>query len=150
MESYNENRLKCIDAKGRIWTYLINSITKTFYNELDSGVVDQFAQTQDIHGLYKLIENHASKGTDSKGINAFTKLLQYKQLDYNEKGKPSLQPFLQFLSNWENLASQLKGKDREPDDQRKAEILVQAVIFRCSKAIYQIFSQLKLTRHLKN
>ena len=122
MEIYNENRRKYIDQKGKIWTYLIQSVTKAFYEELDRTTINSLLTNQDIHGLLDLITDHANLGSDPRGVKTHFKLLTLKQLDKNV-----LTRFPTFIAKWEDVLSQLKGKHREPTDEQKAEYLAAAV-----------------------
>ena len=122
METFNESRNKYIDMKGKVWTYLTHSITEAFYTELDSTIIDQLRNDLDVLGLYELIHNHAAKGPDSKGIKTKAKLLTMKQCN----GK-ILSRYLPFLNKWENVMVQLRGKNKEPPDEEKSILLVQAV-----------------------
>jgi hypothetical protein len=71
MDAYNEQYEKYNSMKGKIWTYLSQSITTDFYNELSMESIKQLrAENYNVKGLLALIKQHALKGSDPLGIQA--------------------------------------------------------------------------------
>eukprot|EP01041_Mallomonas_annulata_P010800 gene10800-22546_t len=124
MMDYNTKREKYIAEKGKIWTYLSNSVDTTFFMELSKDKYRNFQADLNIHGLLKMIKNHAQKTTDSRGSKLkqdFNNFFQYN------KETNILMPYFEFINKFESMCQQLQGKECEPTDRDKADRLLHAV-----------------------